>query len=194
SLAWVYDKAGVWILLAGLLRYLFVAASYALPWLSRALPPSRRRQAVCVVQVGTLIACVSPLFPPPASNVVALVGLVLLVWSFGVDVAWLARGRDASTQATDFVAHERVAREWLLLAVALFVLNAALTFHNHWPTPWIEVRHDLSIELAVLLGALVAFTVFVRPAPRWMLVTLALAFVFLTFGRYAAVTAPALYG
>ncbi|HZF31564.1 MAG TPA: sulfatase-like hydrolase/transferase [Gammaproteobacteria bacterium] len=84
--------------------------------------------------------------------------------------------------------------EWLLLGLALFVLNAAVTFHNHWPTPWIEVRHDLSIELAVLVGALVAYTAFVRPARRWVLVALAALFVALTLGRYAAVTAPALYG
>ncbi|HEX5049924.1 MAG TPA: CDP-alcohol phosphatidyltransferase family protein, partial [Gammaproteobacteria bacterium] len=194
SLAWAYGKAGAWILLAGLLRYLFVAASYALPWLARALPASRRRQAVCVLQIGTLIACVSPLFPPPASGAVALVGLVVLAWSFGVDVAWLARRRASDAPSDDFVEHERLAREWLLLALAVFVLNAALTFHNHWPTPWIEVRHDLSIELAVLLGALVAYSAFVRSVPRWVFGALAAAFVVLALGRYAAVTAPALYG
>jgi hypothetical protein len=84
--------------------------------------------------------------------------------------------------------------EWLLLGLALFVLNAAVTFHNHWPTPWIELRHDLSIELAVVLGALVACTAFVRPVPRWIFAALAALFVAMTLGRYAAVTAPALYG
>jgi len=91
ALAWQFAKAGPWVLLAGLLRYLFVAAGYALPWLSRALPSSRRRQTVCIVQIGTLIACVSPLFPRPSSDAVAFVGLVLLVWSFALDVVWLAR-------------------------------------------------------------------------------------------------------
>ena len=93
ALAWQFGKAGVWVLLAGLLRYLFVAASRALPWLARKLPPSRRRQTVCILQIGTLIACVSPLFPRPSSDAVAFVGLVLLVWSFALDVAWLARAR-----------------------------------------------------------------------------------------------------
>lgn len=91
ALAWHYGKAGAWISLAGLLRYLFVAAGYVLPWLARSLPPSRRRQTVCIVQIGTLIACVSPAFSRPASDVVAGAGLALLVWSFGLDVAWLAR-------------------------------------------------------------------------------------------------------
>jgi phosphatidylglycerophosphate synthase len=91
ALAWQHGKAGAWILLAGLLRYLFVAASYALPWLGAALPPSRRRQTVCVVQIATLIGALLPLVPPPWSAAIALVGLVALVWSFGVDVAWLKR-------------------------------------------------------------------------------------------------------
>ena len=84
--------------------------------------------------------------------------------------------------------------EWLLLGLALLVLNAAVTFHNHWPTPWIELRHDLSIELAALLGALVAYAALVRPPPRWVYVSLAALFLILALGRYAAVTAPALYG
>jgi phosphatidylglycerophosphate synthase len=91
ALAWQFGKAGVWVLLAGLLRYLFVAAGCALPWLARELPPSRRRQAVCVVQIASLIACVSPLFAPPLSGAIALLGLAALVSSFAIDVAWLAR-------------------------------------------------------------------------------------------------------
>jgi phosphatidylglycerophosphate synthase len=91
ALAWQHGKAGVWILLAGLLRYVFVAASYALPWLGADLPPSRRRQAVCVVQIATLIAALVPPIEPPWSGIVALAGLAALVWSFGVDVVWLER-------------------------------------------------------------------------------------------------------
>jgi phosphatidylglycerophosphate synthase len=91
ALAWQHGKAGVWILAAGLLRYAFVAASYASPWLAAALPASRRRQAVCVVQIATLIGALVPLVVPPWSAALALGGLVALVWSFGADVAWLAR-------------------------------------------------------------------------------------------------------
>jgi phosphatidylglycerophosphate synthase len=91
ALVWQHGKAGAWILLAGLLRYLFVAASYAWAWLGAALPPSRRRQAVCVVQIASLIGALAPLVAAPASSALALFGLALLVWSFGVDVAWLAR-------------------------------------------------------------------------------------------------------
>jgi phosphatidylglycerophosphate synthase len=91
ALAWQHGKTGAWILLAGLLRYVFVAASYAWPALGRELPASRRRQAVCVVQIVSLIAVLVPFVVSPVSAAIALAGLAVLVWSFAVDVAWLVR-------------------------------------------------------------------------------------------------------
>jgi hypothetical protein len=85
-------------------------------------------------------------------------------------------------------------RRWLALAVALLVLNAGVTFHNVWPTPWIRLRPDLSLELAVLLAALVAWSSFVRPAGWLARSVLTLLVLLLVLGRYAVVTAPALYG
>src|SRR5262245_35310368 len=91
ALVWQHGKAGAWILAAGLLRYLFVAASWPLPWLGAALPPSRRRQAVCVIQIVSLIGALAPFVVPPWSAALVLAGLIALVWSFAVDVHWLAR-------------------------------------------------------------------------------------------------------
>ncbi len=88
---WQLGKAGAIIVLAGALRYAFVAASYGYAWLDAPLPPSRRRQTVCVLQIATLIAALAPIFVRPFSDVVAMAGLVLLVWSFAVDVVWLKR-------------------------------------------------------------------------------------------------------
>ena len=91
ALVWQHGKAGAWILLAGLLRYLFVAMTGASPRLGAELPPSRRRQAVCVVQIVSLLGALVPVVLPPWSTALALAGLAALVWSFGVDVHWLAR-------------------------------------------------------------------------------------------------------
>jgi phosphatidylglycerophosphate synthase len=91
ALAWSQGKAGAWILLAGALRYLFVTASLVLPWLAAPLPPSRRRQAICVVQIASLILCLAPFVGPPASAAIGFLGLVALLGSFAADVAWLAR-------------------------------------------------------------------------------------------------------
>lgn len=90
-LAWLHGKAGAWIVLAGAMRYLFVAASYGWPWMDAPLPPSTRRKAVCVLQIVGLGVVVSPLVSPPASVAAAAVTLVALTWSFGIDVLWLRR-------------------------------------------------------------------------------------------------------
>ena len=92
TLAWQYGKAGPWILAAGLMRYVFVASSYLLPWMKRTLPRSRRRQTICVVNALSLTVCLAPPLLPPLSDVVALAGLALLTSSFAIDIAWLARG------------------------------------------------------------------------------------------------------
>lgn len=91
ALVWQHGKAGAWILAAGLVRYAFVAASYAWPWLGAPLPASRRRQAVCVVQIVSLLGALLPVVPLPWSGVLAFVGLAALLWSFAVDARWLAR-------------------------------------------------------------------------------------------------------
>jgi phosphatidylglycerophosphate synthase len=91
ALVWQQGKAGAWILAAGLLRYLFVAASWVLPWMGAALPPSRRRQAVCVVQIVSLLVALAPVVARTWSAALALAGLAALVWSFAVDVRRLAR-------------------------------------------------------------------------------------------------------
>jgi phosphatidylglycerophosphate synthase len=90
-LAWQYGKAGAWVLLCGMLRYLFVAAGYLWPWLQRPLPPRRRRQTICIVQVVGLSGVIVPLIEPPGSSVMAAVALSALCYSFLIDVVWLWR-------------------------------------------------------------------------------------------------------
>ncbi len=86
-------QAGWWVLGLGFMRYGFVAAGWALPWLRADLPERFRRKVVCVVQIGTLIALLAPPVQPPLSAVLAAVALAVLVWSFAVDVIWLWRNR-----------------------------------------------------------------------------------------------------
>jgi phosphatidylglycerophosphate synthase len=93
ALVWHFDKAGAWVVLSGLLRYGFVAAGWLAPRMRRPLPPSRRRQAVCVVQVAALLFCLAPIVPPELSRPVAGAALAILVASFAADLRWLARDR-----------------------------------------------------------------------------------------------------
>ncbi|HEY6362524.1 MAG TPA: sulfatase-like hydrolase/transferase [Vicinamibacterales bacterium] len=83
---------------------------------------------------------------------------------------------------------------WTALACALALLNVSLTFRNVWPTPGVEWTGDLSIELAVfVLGLSLAMPRFGAP-PRWLITWLAGVWLLLAIGRYADVTAPAVYG
>jgi hypothetical protein len=80
------------------------------------------------------------------------------------------------------------------LLTALFLLNAALTFQSRWPSPWVELRGEISVEIALLVLALgLAARARGRPSRR-LRAGLALVLTLLAVGRYAAVTAPALYG
>ena len=88
-LAWQYGKAGAWVILSGLLRYLFVAAGWVWPWMDRPLEPSRRRQTVCVVQIVALIAVIEPFVVPPLSVAMAAAALAILGASFAIDIRWL---------------------------------------------------------------------------------------------------------
>ncbi|GIX26008.1 MAG: hypothetical protein KatS3mg122_3239 [Caldimonas sp.] len=88
-----FGQAGPWVLAAGAMRYAFVAAGRLWPWLARPLPPSLRRKTVCVVQIVTLIIALGPSIPSGAAALIAGAGLLLLTYSFAVDVRWLIQRR-----------------------------------------------------------------------------------------------------
>jgi hypothetical protein len=76
----------------------------------------------------------------------------------------------------------------------LALLNAALTFENIWPTPAVRWSGGLSIELALLLLVLTAFRWWRGRPANAALEALSALWIVLVAGRYAEVTAPALYG
>lgn len=88
---WWTGHAGPWVVASGAMRYVFIAAGWVLPWMRGSLPPSVRRQAVCVVQIVALIVALAPVVTPPLSTAISAAGLAVLTWSFALDVAWLAR-------------------------------------------------------------------------------------------------------
>jgi phosphatidylglycerophosphate synthase len=92
-LVWQFDKAGVWVVASGLVRYVFVAAGSIWPWLAAPLPPSRRRQTICVLQIAGLTLAIFPAVAPPLSTALAAGALVALAGSFLIDTVWLWRAR-----------------------------------------------------------------------------------------------------
>ena len=93
-LVWRFEKAGAWVLLSGVLRYAFVAAGAGWAWLRQPLPRSRRRQAICAIQIAGLTLSLVPAVAPPLSTALAAVSLAILCSSFLVDTLWLWRHAD----------------------------------------------------------------------------------------------------
>lgn len=82
---------GPWVLLNGLIFYMFQAAKHIWPAFHGKLPPQWRRKAICVLQTMLLIAALAPVTPYWAAQLGCLAGLGLLIWSFGIDTIWLLR-------------------------------------------------------------------------------------------------------
>ena len=76
------------------MRYLFVLAGRLWAWMRRPLRPTFRARAICIVQVVSLIAAVMPGVRPPASGLIAALGLSALSYSFFVDARWLWTARE----------------------------------------------------------------------------------------------------
>jgi len=95
-LAWRWGKAGAWVLASGLMRYLFVAAGWVLPWMNGPLSPTMRGKTVAVIQMVALIVAIGPIVPTALSTAGAAGALALLCWSFAIDVRRLWAGRIGS--------------------------------------------------------------------------------------------------
>jgi phosphatidylglycerophosphate synthase len=101
-LAWQYGKAGVWVLLCGLMRYVFVAAGWLWPWLRGPLSPTVRGKAICVVQFVGLSLTIVPAIRPPLSGLMAAATLAALVYSFLLDVRRLWRQAERTSSGSAF--------------------------------------------------------------------------------------------
>src|SRR5207249_1543441 len=96
-------------------------------------------------------------------------------------IALVSRGRHLAVAQGDLMRALRV-------ALALLLVNGAITFHNVWPTLGIRWPGELSIELAVLLLVLSASNAQIGPTPRRIIGALAAVLVLFAIGRYAEVT------
>jgi len=90
-LVWQFGKAGPWVLLSGLMRYLFAAVVAIVPRLQRPVPSTFRGKTIAVVQMIALIVALAPFVSAGISAPIAALGLLALVLSFSLDVAWLVR-------------------------------------------------------------------------------------------------------
>ncbi len=142
------EKAGPWILLSGLLRYLFVLASLAWAPLRAPLAPSLRRKAICALQVGALVICLAPIVPAVWSAWLAAIGLTALIASFVCDVsglirqAWERRGETLSRDSRWLAFSQRAT--WLAPRLAILaVLAGGLTAATTSPARAAPARYEI---------------------------------------------------
>ena len=84
--------------------------------------------------------------------------------------------------------------QWFALGATVVLLDASLTFENLWPTPAITWHGRLSVELAVGVLALLLVSRASGPLSRRAVAWVSAVWTLFVLGRYAEVTAPALYG
>jgi len=88
----------------------------------------------------------------------------------------------------------RPVRTAIGLVLALVAVNLSLTFENVWPTPWVRPTLAVSPDLALVLLGLALWFERCGRVGRGLHRLLAALIVLGVVGRYAEVTAPALYG
>ncbi|MDA0663388.1 MAG: sulfatase-like hydrolase/transferase [Proteobacteria bacterium] len=88
----------------------------------------------------------------------------------------------------------KVSRIFLGMAASAAFLNVLLTLQNVWPTPLVRVTSEISIEIAVLLCVFVLAAEFHRLPGKSAGRVIAVFLFLLVIGRYADITAPALFG
>ncbi|HET6967953.1 MAG TPA: CDP-alcohol phosphatidyltransferase family protein, partial [Ornithinibacter sp.] len=95
----VAPATGWWVLAAGLARYAFAAAGWALPWMRGRLEFRYWRKVVTATVGVVLTVALADVLPRGLTVAVVLVALALLTESFGRDVWWLWRHRPAPSPA-----------------------------------------------------------------------------------------------
>jgi phosphatidylglycerophosphate synthase len=86
---YVARSAGAWVLAIGAARYVFLAASWPLPWMREQLPPRYWRKFVAATQGVVLAVAAADVLPQAVNRAALLAALVLLAESFMRDVWWL---------------------------------------------------------------------------------------------------------
>ncbi|MBM7788032.1 CDP-alcohol phosphatidyltransferase family protein [Tenggerimyces flavus] len=88
---YVAGTLGPWVLAIGLMRYLFLAAGYAMPWLNAPLPVNRLRKLIGAMQGIVLVVAAAGIVPTPVMLAITAFSLAAQLFSFGRDVIWLRR-------------------------------------------------------------------------------------------------------
>jgi phosphatidylglycerophosphate synthase len=95
----VAHSLGPWVVAVGSAHYVLVVARRGLPWLRSPVPPRHWCKVVAAVQGITLVAAVTGMLPPLVAVPALVAVAALLAESFGREVWWLWRSREAGSGA-----------------------------------------------------------------------------------------------
>jgi phosphatidylglycerophosphate synthase len=150
---YVARSAGWWVLLIGAARYVFVAASWALPWLRESASPRPWCKVVAVVQGVVLIAAAADVLPVSWTRAALVVALVLLAESFGRESweLWRMSGGDIRSALRGI---RGTAATTLSLAVVWFVLVLPERVRDLTPGAFARIPLEgvVLVALALVLG------------------------------------------
>jgi phosphatidylglycerophosphate synthase len=161
--AYLATSLGPWVLVIGVMRYVFVIAGRLLAWMRADLPPSMLRKTVAATQGIVLAVAASDLLSAVGTVIVVGSALAVLVWSFTTDVVWLYRHRESAEVAEPETAKvpARSTRRRVLawaatggaVALVLFALVAPNQISHLTPVAFarIPVEGLVIVGLALLL-------------------------------------------
>lgn len=98
---YVAPAAGWWVAAIGAMRYVWVVATWVLPWLRGQLFPRYWRKVVAAIQGIVLVTAAADVLARPVALVALAGALALLTESFGRDVVYLWRRRAAAPVRPD---------------------------------------------------------------------------------------------
>ncbi|HSO64973.1 MAG TPA: CDP-alcohol phosphatidyltransferase family protein, partial [Ornithinibacter sp.] len=153
----VAPSTGWWVLAAGLARYAFAVAGWALPWMRGRLEFRYWRKVVTATVGVVLTVAVADVLPRWLTVVAVVVALALLAESFGRDVWWLWRHRPAPARARPGVRAVRlgVTAVATVLSVALvwFALVAPTRPDRLTPGSFVRLPVEAVVVAALALVA-----------------------------------------
>ena len=106
--AYVAQTMGRWVLAIGLMRYAFVAVGWVLPWFRAGSPSALLAQGGDGRRRASRWRSRPPASSPASTRRSSGLALALLVESFGRDVVWLIRRRNAPVVARSSAEADRV--------------------------------------------------------------------------------------
>jgi phosphatidylglycerophosphate synthase len=166
---YVARSAGAWVLALGAARYVFLAASWPLPWMRMPLPPRYSRKFVAATQGVVLAIAAADVLAPAVNRAALLAALALLAESFIRDTWWLWAHRVARdsgggvvdapilrrSPATPPTARRGPARTGVATALtilALLIVWAALVAPNQPQTVTLIAFFRIPLEGLVLIA------------------------------------------